>query len=416
MRAFTAPKSRHFICRLHNVDVKQSVMLDTWPKMMELAFPGVHPIEHLSDQYYEFPNGAEVWFGGLDDKGRVEKILGKEYATIYVNEASQVSYDSVITLRTRLAQKVKRGDGRFLKLKAYYDLNPVGKGHWTYKEFVDGIRPENGIPFERKVRAFAVMNPKDNPHLPEEYIQELDAMPERQRLRYMEGKYQTEVPGALWPSDLVESLRVSAPPVLYRIVVAIDPSGSNGVGGDSQGIVVAGVGEDGHAYILEDCSVLKSPKGWAQVAVDAYHKWGADCIVAETNYGGAMVEAVIRGIAPNIPYKAVTASRGKHVRAEPVASLYELGKAHHVGRFPELEEQMGMFTTRGYEGSGSPDRADAMVWAVTELAIEPIPDAGIFELYRQDADTIEKAEEAEALKDGGTTEDADQSWPDFAYR
>ena len=399
-RALKAPTSRHFISRLHNVDVKQSVMMDTWPKMMRSAFPTVDYEVNKSDQVVTFEDDQEVWFGGLDDKERVEKILGKEYATIYVNEASQVSYDSVLTLRTRLAQMVmerpdSRGEVRQLKLKGYADLNPTGRSHWTYREFIEGVRPENSEKLEPGSRAYFVMNPADNPHLPPEYLKALNELPERQRKRFSKGEYLTEVPGALWPLSTIEKLRVSDLPVtrLRRIVVAIDPSGSDGVGGDRQGIVVVGLGDDGHAYVLQDCSVRLSPEGWARVAVDAYHRWGADCIVAEVNYGGAMVQSTIRTADANLRFKAVTATRGKHVRAEPVSALYEQGKVHHVGTFSELEEQMGMFTTAGFQGGASPDRVDALVWALTELMLGTVSHGGLFEFMRQEAEALKAEKE-----------------------
>lgn len=378
-RALMAPESRHLIARLHNIDVRQSVMLDTWPKMMRLAYPGVPYEVNKSDQFATMPNGAEIWFGGLDDKDRVEKILGKEFATIYVNETSQVAYDTILTLRTRLAQAVMKSDGRRLPLKAYYDLNPVGRSHWTFREFIEGVRPGNGAPLEEGSRAHVLLNPVDNPHLPPEYHAELDELPDRQRQRFRDGKYLSEVPGAMWSlADRkagdgvnipgIESLRVAASPTLKRIVIGVDPSGSDGTGGDSQGIVVAGVAEDGHFYVLADRSCRLSPDGWAQIVAGAASEFGADRVVAERNYGGAMVEAVLRTAAPNMPVKLVTASRGKVVRAEPIAALYEQGKVHHVGNFGDLEEQMTMTSTAGFQGNGSPDRLDGLVWALTELS------------------------------------------------
>lgn len=374
-RAIMAPNSRHLIARLHNVDVKQSVMMDTWPKVMRLANPGVKYEINRSDQFATFDNGAEVWFAGLDDKERVEKILGKEYATLYYNEASQLSYDAVTTVRTRLAQSVDRVDGRPLPLKAYYDLNPTGKSHWTYIEFVLGLRPENRMPLPAGSRAWIQLNPNDNPNLRAEYLEELATLPERQRQRFLEGAYLSEVPGSLWPIDRIDKSRVEKAPTLGRIVVGLDPSGSDGTGGDQQGIVVVGKGDrDGHAYVIEDGSVRLGPGGWASEAVRLFHKHEADCIVAEVNFGGAMVESTIRNVDKNVPVKLVHASRGKHVRAEPIAALYEQRREvppqmHHVGYFPELEDQMAAFTTEGYQGSGSPDRADAMIWAATELML-----------------------------------------------
>lgn len=392
-RSIIAPGSRHLIARLHNIDVRQSVMMDTWPTMMKLCFPKVEYTVNKTDQFASIHtnNGddAEVWFGGLDDKDRVEKILGKEYVTVYPNETSQISYGTILTLRTRLAQKVFKLDGRQMALKAYYDLNPVGRTHWSYLEFIKGVRPDNqAINFKRGSRAVVQMNPIDNPHLPDGYMEELDSLPERQKQRFRDGEYLSEVPGSLWSLDGLEQTRVIKAPEIRRIVVAIDPSGSNGAGGDSQGIIVAGKGIDGGFYVLEDITCNLSPAGWARRAVDAYDRWGADCIVAEINYGGAMVESAIRTASKTAKYKGVTASRGKHIRAEPVAALFEPRKdgagkvlepaqAHIVGYMPELEEQLTSFTLEGYQGSGSPDRADAMVWAASELMFGKEVSAGV---------------------------------------
>ena len=147
------------------------------------------------------------------------------------------------------------------------------------------------------------------------------------------------------------------------------PLGSEEETGSSQGIVTAGLGSDGKFYILEDASCKASPKQWAQVVIQQYQKWQADLIVAEQNYGGAMVQAVIETAMPNAPVKLVNASRGKQVRAEPIAALYEQNKVKHLCLSPELEQQMTLMTHLGYEGDEvSPDRLDAMVWAMTELS------------------------------------------------
>jgi hypothetical protein len=375
VRALSAPASRHLICRLHNIDVRQAVMMDTFPTVMRICFPGVPYQIFKADQYALFDNDTEIWFGGLDDKERVEKILGKEYATIYPNETSQIPFETITTLRTRLAQKAYKVNGEQLALKAYYDLNPTTKSHWTYREFVENVRADNGLPLPEGSRAFVQMNPEDNPNLPAEYLEELEGLPERQRLRFKDGQYLSEVPGTLWPVEAIDACRVDQAPQLKRIVVAVDPSGSDGVGGDAQGIVVAGMGIDNHAYVLQDASCKTSPAGWGRRAIELYKQYGADIIVAEANFGGAMVENTIKTVDDRAKVKLVKASRGKHIRAEPIAAMYEGNdqnggpKVHHVGRFPELEDQMSAFTTDGYQGSGSPDRADALVWALTELML-----------------------------------------------
>ena len=145
------------------------------------------------------------------------------------------------------------------------------------------------------------------------------------------------------------------------------PQPASGENANETGIIVAGKGRDGHAYVIEDLSCRLSPDGWARRAVSGYHRHRADRIVAEVNNGGDLVERVIRTVDPSVPYRAVRASRGKAVRAEPVAALYEQGRVHHVGLFADLEDQMCAFTPDQY--AGSPDRVDALVWCLTELML-----------------------------------------------
>lgn len=185
----------------------------------------------------------------------------------------------------------------------------------------------------------------------------------------LEGELIEDIEGALWSRAMLEACRVREAPALSRIVVAVDPSGTSGGGGDDVGIIVAGVCEKGVGYVIADHSCNLSPAGWAERVASAYHQFNADRVVAEVNYGGAMVEAVIRSVDPSIPYRAVTASRGKVARAEPIAALYEQKRVSHVGAFSDLEDQMcGMIVGGAYEGPGrSPDRADALVWALTDL-------------------------------------------------
>lgn len=186
----------------------------------------------------------------------------------------------------------------------------------------------------------------------------------------------SETQGALWSLDLVEKANIVGKlPDMQRCIVAVDPSGTRGAsdGGDSIGIIVGGLGVDGLGYLLADRTCKLSPDQWARRAVDAYREFKADRIIAERNFGGAMVEAVIRAVDPNVPYREVTASRGKVARAEPAAALYEQGKIKHAHRMPELEEQMLAMTSGGFVGDGSPDRLDAAVWALHELFGAPEP-------------------------------------------
>jgi phage terminase large subunit-like protein len=181
-----------------------------------------------------------------------------------------------------------------------------------------------------------------------------------------------DLPGALWTREAIDRTRLRQAPEMQRIVVAVDPSGTKGESdeGDEIGIAIAGKGIDGRGYVLADRTCKLSPDGWGRRAVAAYREFEADRIIAERNFGGAMVEHVIRTIDHNVAYKEVTASRGKVARAEPVAALYEQGRISHVGSFAELEDQMCQIDASGYIGEGSPDRADALVWALTELMVD----------------------------------------------
>lgn len=178
-----------------------------------------------------------------------------------------------------------------------------------------------------------------------------------------------DVQGALWTTQMIEACRRQNWPDLRRVVVAVDPSGTKGGDeGDEVGIVVAGKGTDDRFYVLEDASCRLSPDGWAKRTAHCFRRWNADRVIAEKNFGGAMVEAVLRTAARDLPIKMVTASRGKIVRAEPIAALYEQDKVFHCADFAGLEDQLCRMTGAGYVGEGSPDRADALVWALTELS------------------------------------------------
>lgn len=373
VRALKADESRHAIFRFRFNAVKVSIIADTLPKVMRLCFPGLWEKSALNktDWFITLPNKSEIWFGGLDDKERTEKILGQEYATLYFNECSQIPYASVITALSRLAQKTD------LKLKAYYDFNPPGKKHWTYQLFIEKKNPIDKKPLNDPDNyVFYSLNPIDNKeNIAPEYMKILEAMPERARNRFLLGKFADDDDGALWTEELLARCRKLGRtgeniPDFLRVVVAVDPSGCSGdedTRSDEVGIVVAALGTDGKGYLLEDLSGHYGPEKWGKIAVDAYKRHEADRIVAETNYGGAMVQAVVRAQDSSVPFKQLTASRGKVVRAEPIAALYELGKVHHIGYFPEIEEQQMAFNVSGYHGLKSPDRADALVWAFTEL-------------------------------------------------
>lgn len=377
-RALKAPGSRHAIFRFRFNAVKSSVMQDTFPKVMGLAFAGVKYDLNKQDGYATLPNGSEIWFGGLDDKERSEKVLGMEFATIYLNEVSQIPQSSRDIAVTRLAQSVMQSiDGRPeqpLKPRMYYDCNPPSKGHWSYKLFVQKIDPDSKRPLSNPDDyAYFRINPEDNvDNVSAGYLKTLKGLSPRLRKRFLDGEFADATPNALFTDENIETYRVldGAVPDLVRIVVAVDPSGSGDVDNadnDAIGIVVCGLGTDGNAYLLEDCTVKAGPATWGRVTVDAYNRHAADVIVGEINYGGAMVQHTIKTAGSRCNYKSVTATRGKAVRAEPISALYETGKVRHVGYFRDLEDELVAFSTVGYTGERSPNRADALIWALTEL-------------------------------------------------
>ncbi len=231
-------------------------------------------------------------------------------------------------------------------------------------------------------------------NVPEAFLARIVARYERTRLGRQElhAELLDEIPGALWPYEILLGARVPSHPDLRRVVVAVDPSGSNGADeGDQQGIVVAGLGVDGLGYVLADRTCRLSPEGWGRRAIEAFDAFGADRIVAEKNYGGDMVRFTIQTVRGSAPVALVTASRGKIVRAEPIAALYEQGRIKHVipdlaeNPLAELEDELRHATTTGWLGEGSPNRLDALVWALTELFLtEPPKGSAFLELARRE--------------------------------
>ena len=375
IRALKAAGSRHGIFRHRLTALRASVLRDTFPKVMQLCFPQVSWKLERQENIVTFPNGSTIFFGGLDDEQRTEKILGLEFSTVYLNEASQISYGARNMLLTRLAQKSG------LVNREYIDANPPSVGHWLYALFEMGIEPKSGEPIaDRSLYDTMILNPHSNKdNLGEEYIAALEALPERERRRFLHGEYQAAVEGALWRIDsfrreaaITAGSRMDVACRMRRILVSVDPSGASGpedYRSDEIGIVVCGVDADGVGHVLEDLSARDSPAGWAARALHALDDWRAERIVAERNFGGALVENTIRSVRAHAPVRLVTAARGKAARAEPVAALYEIGKVVHHGRFETLEDQLCHFSVSGYRGSRSPDRADAMVWGLSELML-----------------------------------------------
>lgn len=378
MRAIKAPGSRHGIFRFRFNSVKTTIFGQTLPKVMRLCFPGLEYEQNKSEAYITLENKSTIVCAGLDDAERAEKVLGDEFATVYLNECSQIPYESRNKVLTRLAQRVEQNipgtEPRLMRTRFYYDMNPPSKEHWTYKLFVLKVDPESRVTLpDADAYTCFKMNPVDNAtNIDADYIELLKNMSARNRRRFYDGDFADSNPNALFDINDIDKWRVTheLPPQMVRVVVAVDPSGSGDVDNadnDAIGIVVCGLGMDGNAYVMDDCTVKAGPATWGRIATSAFDRHAADVVVGEINYGGAMVNAVIQAARPRTNFKQVTASRGKSVRAEPFSALYEQGKIRHIGYFRELEEELEGFSTYGYTGDKSPNRADALIWALTEL-------------------------------------------------
>ena len=363
-RALKYPNTRHLIVRFRFNHVKQSIWYGTIQDVMKIAFPSINYTENRSDWFISFDNGSEIWIGGTDDKERIEKILGNEYATIFINEASQIPYETYETLKTRL------NPPKGVPPKLIIDYNPPSKKHWGYRIFHEHKNPETDAPLRHQERyGYLRMNPVDNTeNLNDNYLETLESLGEKRRRRFYLGEYSDDTEGALWKRDWIIRHRVESVSDLTRVVVAVDPAVTGNETSDDTGIIVVGsktVDGKEHYYVIDDFTYHGDVTGWGQNVIDAYRRHGADLVVAETNQGGDLVEMNIRNYDRSIRFKKVTATRGKALRAEPVANLYDMGMVHHVGNFLELEDELCMWTPEDKE---SPNRLDALVWGITYLS------------------------------------------------
>ena len=324
-------------------------------------------------------SGSEFIFKGIQRS--INEIKSTEgIDRCWVEEAQSVTADSWEIL----IPTIRKEDSEI-----WVSFNPDLEEDATFNTFVAHPQPNSLV---RKVSW------RDNPWFPKNLDKKRLHMRATDFETYRnvwEGECRKQVSNPLWTKQTIDGCRLPAwstederqtlIATMQRIVVAVDPSGCSGKDderSDEIGISVAGVGHDGIGRVLADLSGRYSPHGWAQVACTAYKDWKADRIVAEKNFGGAMVESTIRTANANVPVTMIDASRGKQARAEPVAALYEHGKVKHIGFFPDLERQMLQFSTSGYKGARSPDRADALAWSITSLMLEDST-TGLLDYYRE---------------------------------
>lgn len=299
------------------------------------------------------PGGGVILFNGMQDH-TAESIKSLEGFDIgYVEEAQTLTSRSLEMLRPTI-----RKPGSQL----WFGWNPRNATDPVDELLRGSSKPKDAIVVEANWRD----NPWFTPELELERQHDYKHNPQRYA-HIWEGDYEPQAIGAIWDRATINRNRRDEAPTMSRILVSIDPPISSEPGSDEAGIIVGGLGNDTRGYVLADHSLRGTPKEWAERAIDAYDLYEADAIVAETNQGGEMVANTIRSVRPGVRIVEVKATRGKHVRAEPISALYGLDRISHVGAFPELEAQMCLMTAEGYQGVGSPDRVDSLVWLFTQL-------------------------------------------------
>ena len=303
--------------------------------------------------------GSKILFRGIKTSSGVNTANLKSIAglsTWVIDEAEELTDPDVFD-KVDLSIRAKDNPNRVILV-----MNPSYKSHWIYSEFVKKKREDTTY-----IHTTYIDN-KEN--LSDSFIQAAEKTKRENRARYEHlflGTWLDDADGMLWNRAIIGKARIDEAPNLTRIIVAIDPAVTANMQSDETGLIVVGKDSEGFGYVLEDLSGKYSPNHWAKVANDAALRWNADCIVAEKNQGGDMVEAVLKSQGTNFRIKLVTATKGKYVRAEPVYSLYEQGQIYHVGSFPILESQMVTFNP---DKGKSPDRVDALVWGLTELMVK----------------------------------------------
>jgi len=346
-----------------------SIIPEFWEKIQMLGMEGTFQkskadIKNIFTKWHIYFRGIQTSRGSNEAQLKSIKRVG----LALIDEAQELTDEAAFDRIDLTLRDVG------IRNRVILSLNPTNKKHWIYKRFFEdrGIPDDfNGIAFDT---CYIHTDYRENvAHLDEGFLNLAEQCKRDNPSKYRNiflGYWAGDNEGALWNAQMIDAWRVaSAPADLDRIVVAVDPAVTSADDSDETGIVVAGskrIKGEQHYFVLADRSMHASPQTWGAAVANAYREFRCDRVVAETNNGGDLVEIMLKGFGERMPYKAVHASRGKIVRAEPIAALYERGLVHHVGRFGQLEDQMR--TYQGRDQEKSPDRMDALVWALTELS------------------------------------------------
>ena len=326
----------------------RDVMVEGESGLLSVYPPDEAPLYQPSKRRISWPNGA---IATLYNATEPDQLRGPQHDTAWCDELAK--WRRARDTWDQLQFGMRRGDPRIIVTTTPRPIELI-------KALVAGT--------EGRVKITRGRTSDNRANLAPGFIERIEGRYSGTRLgrQELEGEILGNLPGALWQLSDIDTYRVHQLPELERIVVAVDPAVTAGDDSDESGVIVAGVAKN-DGYIIEDASARLTPLQWARRAVTLYDKYEADAVVIETNQGGDMVKHTLQGVRRHLPIIEVRASRGKHVRAEPIAALYEQGRIHHAGSFPELENQLCQMTAAGYEGENSPDRLDALVWALTEL-------------------------------------------------
>lgn len=350
VRCIEVPRTRIVCIREVQKALRESVKLLLEDKIVKL---GVGSMFNVKSDSITTPGGGTMLFQGMQDHTAESIKSLEDFDIAYVEEAQTLTERSLEFLRPTM----RKPDSEL-----WFSWNPRHASD-PVDTFLRGPTLPPGAVVVRT-------NYDANPFFPDVLEEERAFDEVNNRARYGHvwlGDYEPAAIGAIWDRLTLHQGRVEEAPSMARIVVAVDPAVSSEEGSNEHGIIVAGIGSDGRGYVLDDVTTRGGPQQWADRVVAAYDRYEADAVVIEINQGGDMVRHTLKTSRPTLSIIEVRATKGKHVRAEPIAALYTMGRVSHVGAFPGLEDQMCLMTAGGYEGEGSPDRCDALVWAFTEL-------------------------------------------------
>jgi len=354
-----------------------SVMIEGESGILAICPNGERPRFNSNKRRLEWPNGAKSMYFSAEEP---ERLRGKQHSKLWADELASWRYSAAWD---------QAQFGLRLGSKPQAIITTTPRPTQIMRDLV-----EDPLTHLTRGRTYDNIG-----NLAETFLNKVIKKYEGTRLgrQELEAHLLMDVPGALWNRAILDAARVVKVPAFKRVVVGLDPPATSGEGADECGIIVAGLGEDDHGYVLEDCSSQgETPNEWAKRAIAAYHRHEASCIVAEVNNGGEMIATIMRAIDANIPVREVRASQGKFTRAEPVSMLYAQGRVHHQGSFATLEDQMCIMTP-DFDRKAmklSPDRVDALVWAFKELMLKDADASAIIEHYRREAASRTKPKES----------------------